>query len=622
MCSEKNGLKEKDEGIFSIEELFRKEIELKVPLYQRRYAWGKKELDQLFCDICGQMKGGVEEYFIGTLVLFKKNSSYDIVYDIVDGQQRITTLLLILLSLKENSIERKLRLRYAARESIEKIFENNLENLGLEEYKDIAINKNIIENFLNSLEEEERKNFHEYFFKKVKLVVTILPRNTDVNKYFEIMNTRGKQLELHEILKARFLSKIEDARDKNRFSTLWDICADMDTHVSKKIKICNEINIKEYSQIFNSNTFDSEATNKNIGKKSLREILESIDKNLNNTKENSKVEVDEIEGKYRSIINFSNFLCIVRKIVEKTSKESISLDDKNLLKNFEDKLKLDGNKFILDLLNYRLLFDSFVIRREEKGDWVLKKCIQENNKSSGYRNTFSKSEDNEENVSKKIRQLQGMLQVSFSTQTYKNWLYEVLKFLGEKSIDTENLEKLSNNLVANSEKTFYMKLKEVAKEAILSNDVLKDKDNLNKGVGTPHAIFHLLDYIIWEKAIESKFNDYSNIFGIKNEKRFGSSLEKFKFMYCNSIEHVYPQSEKSIDDFGNLCLITKEFNSSLSDSSYKSKKVKFEEYLKRQESCASLKQAIIFSMEVDRDEWTEEYIKIHGEKMIRLLEEF
>ena len=215
-----------------------------------------------------------------------------------------------------------------------------------------------------------------------------------------------------------------------------------------------------------------------------------------------------------------------------------------------------------------------------------------------------------------------MLQVSFSTQTYKNWLYEILKFVGEKSINVENLEELSQNLIVDNGKTFYMRLKEVAKEAILPNDVLKDKDNLNKGVGTPHAIFHLLDYIIWEKAIESKFNDYSNIFGIKNKKRFGSSLEKFKFMYCNSIEHVYPQSEKSIDDFGNLCLITKEFNSSLSDSSYKSKKVKFEEYLKRQESCASLKQAIIFSMEVDKDEWTEEYIKIHGEKMIRLLKEF
>lgn len=39
MCSETNRLKEKDEDIFSIEELFGKEIELKVPLYQRRYAW-------------------------------------------------------------------------------------------------------------------------------------------------------------------------------------------------------------------------------------------------------------------------------------------------------------------------------------------------------------------------------------------------------------------------------------------------------------------------------------------------------------------------------------------------------------------------------------------------------
>lgn len=615
MCSGTNRLKEKDEGIFSIKELFEKEIELKVPLYQRRYAWGKKELDQLFYDIYWQMDGDIEEYFIGTLVLFKKGS----LYDIVDGQQRVTTLLLILLTLKENSIERKLRLRYAARESIEKIFESNLEKLDLEECKEIAINKNIIENLLNSLDEEKRQKFNEYFLKKVKLVVTILPSNTDVNKYFEIMNTRGKQLELHEILKARFLSGIEED-NKNRFSILWDICADMDTHVSKKIKSCDNINIKEYSQVLDFNASGKENTNK----KSLRKILGSIDENLNNTKENQKAEVDENEGKYKSIINFPNFLCIVRKILEETSKDSISLDDKNLLKNFEDELKLDGNKFILDLLNYRLLFDSFIIRREEKKDWVLKKyIIQEGNKSYGYKNTFSKIEDNgdnEDNISKKIRQLQAMLQVSFSTQTYKNWLYEALNFLGEKSVDVESVKDLSQNLVSDNEKTFYMKLKEIAKEAILSNDILKDKNNLNKGVRTTHAIFHLLDYIIWEKSVGIKIEEYSKILGV--EKEFENKLKKFKFMYCNSIEHVYPQSEKIIDDFGNLCLITKEFNSSLSDSSYKSKKVKFEEYLSHQESCASLKQAIIFSMCNKKDEWTEEDIKTHGEEMFKLLEEF
>lgn len=45
-------------------------------------------------------------------------------------------------------------------------------------------------------------------------------------------------------------------------------------------------------------------------------------------------------------------------------------------------------------------------------------------------------------------------------------------------------------------KIVYMKLKEIVKEAILPNDVLKDNDKLNNGVRTPHAIFHLLDYII------------------------------------------------------------------------------------------------------------------------------
>ena len=50
----------------------------------------------------------------------------------------------------------------------------------------------------------------EYLLDKVRILRTELPPNTDLNHYFEIMNTRGEQLEKHEILKARLLKKLKD----------------------------------------------------------------------------------------------------------------------------------------------------------------------------------------------------------------------------------------------------------------------------------------------------------------------------------------------------------------------------------------------------------------------------
>lgn len=134
---------------------------MSIPNYQRTYSWKRENVVRLLKDLEENYSMKSEDRIrLGTLILFQNDDNE---YEII----RITTLLLILLSLKENSIERKLKLRYAARESIEKIFESNLKNLDLEEYKEIAINKNIIENFLNSLDEKIDKNFISIFLKKL-----------------------------------------------------------------------------------------------------------------------------------------------------------------------------------------------------------------------------------------------------------------------------------------------------------------------------------------------------------------------------------------------------------------------------------------------------------------------
>src|SRR5699024_6753582 len=63
----------------------------------------------------------------------------------------------------------------------------------------------------------------EYLFHNVRIVRTLLPENTDLNHYFEVMNTRGEQLEKHEVRKARMLKELQhESAVQDDFSQIWD----------------------------------------------------------------------------------------------------------------------------------------------------------------------------------------------------------------------------------------------------------------------------------------------------------------------------------------------------------------------------------------------------------------
>lgn len=83
---------------YSIEEAFRECFYI-VPDYQREYVWTEKEVQQLLEDINEQIDAGsTREYFIGTILVSptaQKNH-----YEVIDGQQRLTTLFLLLCALK------------------------------------------------------------------------------------------------------------------------------------------------------------------------------------------------------------------------------------------------------------------------------------------------------------------------------------------------------------------------------------------------------------------------------------------------------------------------------------------------------------------------------------------
>lgn len=85
-----------------------------VPIYQRNYAWEEDEITALIQDVYdaylkSKNGGSKNNYYIGTLVSYHKG---DQVYEVIDGQQRLTTIYLVLSAL---DVQMQNRLTYRAR---------------------------------------------------------------------------------------------------------------------------------------------------------------------------------------------------------------------------------------------------------------------------------------------------------------------------------------------------------------------------------------------------------------------------------------------------------------------------------------------------------------------------
>ena len=74
----------------------------KIPLYQRPYKWVDEQVEQLWDDVFDAYKNEIENYFLGSIITAKPAESDSVFTDIVDGQQRLTTLMILFCVLRDN----------------------------------------------------------------------------------------------------------------------------------------------------------------------------------------------------------------------------------------------------------------------------------------------------------------------------------------------------------------------------------------------------------------------------------------------------------------------------------------------------------------------------------------
>ena len=622
----------------TISDLFNDENKCKyiIPIYQRNYAWGDDEISSLLQDIknaCEQNQEQDKNYYIGSLVVYRRDNGD---FEVIDGQQRLTTLTLIMHHLGKLSFR---NVSFEHRDESEQALSNlNSEKLPSNFSQALKTIKKVIDEWGNNKDE-----IVEFLLDKVEIIRTEVPEGTDLNHYFEIMNTRGEQLEKHEVLKARLMKKLSEDIEKSLFAKMWDACSDMSRYAvmgfepkirelifgnkwSGKPKCFIEIidDIKEYNKEIER---QNQEENKKLSIINMQEdldskkILDLIDGGKNRGF-NENDSVDKYDGRFTPVIDFPNFLMHVLRICleeyDDGRFQNIPLDEKTLLNDFGDQWNKEKViKFIDVLLSCRYLFDKYVIKsstlRSEDEHWSLWNIVKGSSNNYYYKNTFDsdKSESNDTEANEQTKDaimLLSMFHVSNPSRIYKNWLYAVLRWLFDKKDDIEQsdyinfLEKLCDKFYFGNN----CQGKDIT-EIILdkvefelnsgSKENSNDKECWDRGVNVPNFVFNRLDYQLWQK----------------NKDKY----PKFRFTFRSSVEHHYPQHpsvgdelESGLNDFGNLYLLSQSKNSSLGNSSPEEKKKHYtnNEY-------DSLKQAIMMSY----DKWTEVEIKDHGEKMIEIL---
>ena len=201
----------KETGIISVKKLL--DTKLNIPPYQRPYKWTEKHVTQLIDDICRHKYKSA--YRIGTVVLHKNEGDK---YDIVDGQQRFITFLLIVHALCESHNPTQ---GYRELKSIK----NNIDEYKYDFSSDITqtnIRKNYeaILAYITRLDSESI----QFLFEKCEVVRVVIDDLSEAFQFFDSQNARGKALEPHDLLKAFHLREMhaETAEEKERVVETWE----------------------------------------------------------------------------------------------------------------------------------------------------------------------------------------------------------------------------------------------------------------------------------------------------------------------------------------------------------------------------------------------------------------
>lgn len=242
------------------------EMWFRIPEYQRPYVWGYDQIHDLLDDLTFAATNKPEaEYFMGSLVFQAKPADrtagrpFD-ENDLLDGQQRLTTILLIMAVLRDlttneeirstcqsgifqkantfKHIPERVRLVFDIRDSVKEFMEQFIKKDSgtktdgpLEKFasqvKDVSVTNmataiHVIRDYLSGPESMEFGAFFDFLLNKVLMIYVSTENLEDAFRLFTILNNRGIPLRNSDILKSMNLGSLEDSAEKHKYARLWE----------------------------------------------------------------------------------------------------------------------------------------------------------------------------------------------------------------------------------------------------------------------------------------------------------------------------------------------------------------------------------------------------------------
>ena len=589
-----------------------------VPIYQRAFAWGTgdsvghNEIIQLMDDV---YDSDADTYRLGSLIVARRNANE---YEIIDGQQRLTALFLILsqLGLPVETGSLSYACRPTAATVLERISKGSFD-LGdgvpdSDPASGIVAGVRAIKEKIDAQTDRDgykRKLLDQ--FKNTLLCRIVVPEKTDLNRYFEIMNTRGEQLEPQDIVKAHLMGTLDGDGEKSAFATVWDACADMegycqmhilDTDMRRSIFGDNWTELtKAYSQgarlLEAIGGADAEPKEQDVPLPTFYQLVTSKHDAL------SEKEHGDQYSRFESIIDFRHFLLHSLNVF--LGKPKGTLDDSKLIDEFKRALKQYkgqagdfARSFILNLLKCRYLFDRYVIKRiydaNGRSEWSLNELCSNSDGGPSYRQTVFSDESDGDVEHADVLMLEACMRVTYLDPKRMYWLTQLLQHLaGCKSVSAKRVARLLKNI------------------AQLEIDDFINNNDFCMGVATPHIVFNYLDYLLWVR--QDEVEEYFKI------KDFAKG---FAFEYRSSVEHWYPRNPPDgsvfplLNHFGNLCILRGDINTKFSNLTPKSKQQDREQYIRLEHQSLKLRLMAIIT---ERDKWDETTCGDHENMMLRVL---
>lgn len=240
---------------YPISKIFSEEFEFSIPSYQRPYAWTTEEAGELIDDLLSfkadQGLDGVDPYFLGSIVLIKADGRPDA--EVIDGQQRLTTLTILLAVLAEHCTgerrnalakyinepgdlaeDRDPKPRLTLRERDSQFFRKHIQTMGGVAALDTVNAAEITDpqrNMLNNarhfveritgMDEQAAFDFARFIVQRCFLVAVSTPSMHSAYRIFSVMNDRGLDLLTCDILKSHIIGSIPEPQ-RDEYTERWE----------------------------------------------------------------------------------------------------------------------------------------------------------------------------------------------------------------------------------------------------------------------------------------------------------------------------------------------------------------------------------------------------------------